>query len=108
MTNYTWTFDEIKRFASEHKRPKGYIDELRAIAVAASETSLTFDIDSEKWFDLKARYSKSRGFGDTLAKLFRMLWIGPWYQRLILATTGRKCGCAKRQAWLNRLFPYKR
>lgn len=39
----------------------------------------------------------SRGIGDTAYKLLRKLGIRP----------RRRCGCKRRQAWLNRLLPYR-
>ena len=47
-----------------------------------------------------AEWSKplSRGFGDTLEKLFKLLGLGH----------GRCGGCHKRRDKLNKMFPYKR
>lgn len=44
----------------------------------------------------------SRGLGDTLAKLANRLGIA-WAVHRYWGT----CGCARRQAWLNKLFPYQ-
>ena len=44
----------------------------------------------------KATPPQSRGLGDTVARITKALGIRP-------------CGgCRKRQAWLNRVFPYRR
>lgn len=40
---------------------------------------------------------RSRGFGDTLAKLFNTAGI----------KATESCGCDRRQAWLNRFLPYR-
>jgi len=50
--------------------------------------------------------SRSRGFGDTLAKAMHKLKgnkLAEAYEKI----TGKGCGCAKRRNWLNTKFPYE-
>jgi hypothetical protein len=76
------------------KRAPGYLDACRACAVEATETKLTFDVESECYAGL-AKFRKSRGVGDTVAKITSTLGVEP-------------CGgCKERQAKLNQMFPYK-
>lgn len=49
--------------------------------------------------------ARSRGLGDTVAKVARVSGIEravKWLER----ATGKPCGCAERRALLNRLVPY--
>ena len=48
---------------------------------------------------------KSKGLGDTIAKITKATGIKKVVDKVAKAT-GKDCGCAKRQNTLNRLFPY--
>jgi hypothetical protein len=46
---------------------------------------------------------KSRGLGDTIARITKMTGI----DKIVDKMTGKKgCGCKKRQETLNKMFPY--
>lgn len=47
--------------------------------------------------------SKSRGLGDTVAKITHATGI----VKIVKAITP-DCGCNKRQEWLNKMVPYKK
>ena len=49
--------------------------------------------------------NKSKGLGDTVAKITKATGIKKVVDKVAKAT-GKDCGCAKRQDTLNRLFPY--
>lgn len=49
-----------------------------------------------------AKPQKSRGLGDTVAKVFRATGI----DSLAKSVLGSGCGCSKRQNWLNKIVPY--
>tara|TARA_R100001594_G_scaffold149116_1_gene206015 strand:+ start:44 stop:253 length:210 start_codon:yes stop_codon:yes gene_type:complete len=51
------------------------------------------------------RNKKSRGLGDTVAKITKATGIKK-VVNTVAKKTGKDCGCAKRQNTLNRLFPY--
>ncbi len=48
---------------------------------------------------------KSKGLGDTVAKITKVTGIKKVVNKVAKAT-GKDCGCNKRQDTLNRLFPY--
>lgn len=48
---------------------------------------------------------KSRGLGDTIAKVTKTTGIKSIVDK-VASATGKDCGCSKRQDTLNRLFPY--
>ena len=48
---------------------------------------------------------KSKGLGDTVAKITKATGIKKVVDTVVKAT-GKDCGCNKRQETLNRLFPY--
>ena len=48
---------------------------------------------------------KSKGLGDTIAKITKATGIKKVVEKISEAT-GKDCGCGKRQDTLNRLFPY--
>lgn len=50
---------------------------------------------------------KSKGLGDTIAKITEATGIKKVVQTVAKAT-GKDCGCGKRQDTLNRLFPYNK
>lgn len=50
---------------------------------------------------------KSKGFGDTVAKITKATGIKKVVDK-VAAATGKDCGCSKRQDTLNRVFPYKK
>ena len=50
--------------------------------------------------------NRPAGAGDTVAAVLNVTGIGTAAQRVIEAATGKPCGCAKRQAALNRMMPY--
>ncbi len=50
--------------------------------------------------------TKSRGLGDTVAKVTRVTGIKSVVDKVSKAT-GRDCGCGKRRDTLNRMFPYQ-
>jgi len=49
---------------------------------------------------------KSRGFGDTVAKVTKLTGIKSVVDT-VSKKTGRDCGCNKRRDTLNRIMPYK-
>jgi len=49
--------------------------------------------------------NKSKGLGDTVAKITKVTGIKKVVDTVSKAT-GKDCGCGKRQDTLNRLFPY--
>ena len=49
--------------------------------------------------------NKSKGLGDTIAKITKATGIKKVVKKVSEAT-GKDCGCDKRQDTLNRLFPY--
>ena len=49
---------------------------------------------------------KSKGFGDTVAKVTRLTGIKSVVDN-ISKKTGKDCGCNKRRDTLNRIIPYK-
>ena len=49
--------------------------------------------------------NKSKGLGDTIAKLTKATGIKKVVDTVSKAT-GKDCGCAKRKETLNRFFPY--
>tara|TARA_R110000737_G_scaffold34928_3_gene53677 strand:+ start:1512 stop:1670 length:159 start_codon:yes stop_codon:yes gene_type:complete len=50
---------------------------------------------------------KSKGLGDSIEKLARLMKIKPLVDK-VSATTGKDCGCKKRQEFLNKILPYKK
>jgi hypothetical protein len=50
---------------------------------------------------------KSKGFGDTVAKVTRLTGIKSVVDT-ISKKTGKDCGCNKRRDTLNRIIPYKK
>jgi len=48
---------------------------------------------------------KSKGLGDTIAKITKVTGIKKVVDKVAKAT-GKDCGCDKRQETLNRFFPY--
>ena len=48
---------------------------------------------------------KSKGLGDTVAKITKATGIKKVVDKVAKAT-GKDCGCGERQNTLNRLFPY--
>ena len=50
---------------------------------------------------------KSKGLGDTIAKITEATGIKKVVET-VAKTTGKDCGCGKRQDTLNRLFPYNK
>jgi hypothetical protein len=46
------------------------------------------------------------GAGDTIAAALNVTGVGVAAKKVIEAVTGKPCGCAKRQATLNRLMPH--
>jgi hypothetical protein len=54
------------------------------------------------------RENRPGGAGDTVAAILNITGIGPAARRVIESATGKPCGCAKRQAALNRLLPYRK
>jgi len=48
---------------------------------------------------------KSKGLGDTVAKITKVTGIKKVVDTVV-EKTGKDCGCGKRQDNLNRLFPY--
>ena len=50
---------------------------------------------------------KSKGLGASIEKLSRLMKIKALVDK-VSATTGKDCGCKKRQESLNKKFPYKK
>ena len=50
---------------------------------------------------------KSKGLGDSIEKLARLMKIKALVDK-VSKTTGKDCGCKKRQEALNKKFPYKK
>jgi len=61
----------------------------------------SFDLTSSETRAADKQLRSSRGLGDTVAKLIERVSGGKLKAR-------RDCGCRKRQAWLNKTFPYRR
>jgi hypothetical protein len=51
---------------------------------------------------------KSKGFGDTLANIFKFFKIDILVKKIISIFGVKDCGCTRRQSKLNKLFPYKK
>ena len=62
-----------------------------------------------KTIGLKKKYimDKSKGLGDSIEKLARLMKIKALVDK-VSKTTGKDCGCKKRQVALNKKFPYKK
>lgn len=52
-----------------------------------------------------AKRKQPAGLGDTIEAALKPCG-GDWFKRTWKKVTGRPCGCAKRKALLNKLFPY--
>ena len=50
---------------------------------------------------------KSKGLGDSIEKITKATGIKKVVDK-VSKTTGKDCGCGKRQDSLNRLFPYNK
>lgn len=50
---------------------------------------------------------KSKGLGDTVAKVANALWLDKAADTWARTTGKEDCGCKGRQEKLNRMFPYK-
>jgi len=50
---------------------------------------------------------KSRGLGDSIEKITKATGLKSITQIATKAMGYEECGCNKRQAWLNKHFPYK-
>ena len=48
--------------------------------------------------------TKSKGLGDTIAKITKATGI----QKIVKKAVGNDCGCNERQELLNKKFPYKK
>ena len=57
---------------------------------------------------LKKYRPPARGLGDTGERVLDATGIGPVAKTVILAVTGKPCGCDKRRDLLNKLVPYTR
>jgi glycerol dehydrogenase-like iron-containing ADH family enzyme len=55
----------------------------------------------------KKEQEKSKGLGDTIAKITEATGIKKVVETVAKAT-GKDCGCGQRQDTLNRLFPYNK
>tara|TARA_R100001443_G_scaffold87564_1_gene94058 strand:+ start:1739 stop:1912 length:174 start_codon:yes stop_codon:yes gene_type:complete len=51
---------------------------------------------------------KSRGLGDTIAKVTKATGLDKVANRMAKAAGMDDCGCGQRRDTLNRVFPYKR
>lgn len=120
MNLRTFKLDEARQLEASGQRPAGYVDDLLAIAQSVTEHQITIDADDPRLRELRIKYArhkadsqraghspvtsldkrarepkKSRGLGDTIAKLTKAVGI-------------KSCGgCKKRQEALNKLVPYK-
>ena len=57
----------------------------------------------------KSNYmEKSKGLGDTIQKITKATGINKMVNAINDARGVKDCGCKKRQASLNKLFPYKK
>ncbi len=52
--------------------------------------------------------NRASGAGDTIAAVLNATGAGAVVKSVIETATGKPCGCAKRQAALNRLLPYSK
>lgn len=80
----------------------GHNHELRKCATDPTAEVIEIAIDSDCY---REYLRKSRGLGDTVAKLAKCIGadkVAKVYEQV----TGRPCGCADRQAKLNQLVPY--
>ena len=50
---------------------------------------------------------KSKGFGDTIAKITKYTGI-KWFVSFLYKKIKKDCGCSSRQESLNRVFPYNK
>ncbi len=76
-------------------RPPDYFDRVTDCMIREDLYYVYVDVDGDCWRDLLMEYrGRSRGLGDTIAKVTKAVGITP-------------CGgCEERQAALNRLVPY--
>lgn len=51
--------------------------------------------------------SKSKGLGDTIAKITSATKLDMLAEKIAEAAGKEDCGCKKRQAKLNKMFPYR-
>ncbi len=52
--------------------------------------------------------NKSRGLGDSIAKITKATGLDKFAQGMAKAVGKEDCGCGQRRDTLNRVFPYKR
>tara|TARA_R100000988_G_C4006344_1_gene172908 strand:+ start:1161 stop:1334 length:174 start_codon:yes stop_codon:yes gene_type:complete len=57
---------------------------------------------------MQNRLNKSRGLGDTIAKVTKATGIDKVAHNMAKAMGKDDCGCGQRRDALNRAFPYKR
>tara|TARA_R100000657_G_C4597003_1_gene54044 strand:+ start:414 stop:587 length:174 start_codon:yes stop_codon:yes gene_type:complete len=57
---------------------------------------------------MQDRIGKSRGLGDTIAKVTKATGIDKLANNMAKAMGKDDCGCGQRRDTLNRAFPYKR
>ena len=57
---------------------------------------------------MQDRIGKSRGLGDTIAKVTKVTGIDKLANNMAKAMGKDDCGCGQRRDTLNRAFPYKR
>lgn len=108
-----------ERLLTPHGR--GYVEACRAAAVEHIQQTITFDTTTAAYRQLVIAYPRDhpallvkrkarpvapprdQGLGDTLARLLHALRIPLIVKRI----AGAKCGCDRRQRWLNRVVPYR-
>ncbi len=86
--------------AQEDNRPAGYYDDVVSRGVVRDGA---LELSVKEWRRLRDKYTPSRGLGDVVEKILRP--IGEPYKAWRLKKTGKPCGCARRQAKLNAMFP---
>lgn len=55
---------------------------------------------------VKCNGCKSRGFGDTVAKITHAVGLDKVAESVAKAVGAKGCGCGRRQEFLNKVFPY--
>lgn len=86
--------------AVENERPHGYIADCLSSGSIDGEY---IEFPGDTYWQLKAKYSKPRGLGDSITSVMQATGIS----QIVNLISGGGCGCGKRQDKLNELVPYK-
>lgn len=89
--------------ARASQRPAGYIDEVKASGVIDGEFLL---VEVYRWKELREKYAPGEPIQIPIPELsLKERGLGDWLARMLHRLGFRQrpgCGCAARQAWLNR------